>query len=508
MKAAVNSETKNPMKIKNHLALSIALACSLGLSACASTSNTKSAAANVEANASTKAKVKTSVSASVQTSSFAMPSYETLTLANGLTVNLMPQKEVPLITLNAVVRVGAIDDTVSGLAYMTSQSLLLGAGDLSKAQIEQRMDFLGASINTSADKEGSYVSADFMAKDLDTVLPMFADILMAPAFDKTEFTKLKQREIAGLAQEKESPRAVIGRYFDKLVFGEHAYGKPVSGNSESVNTLSVNDLLGFHHNHYQPSNTAINVVGDFDISVMKAKLNSAFGTWQGGSAAKAAIASQLPSLDKSRVLLVDKPDAIETTFLIGGKGISRDNPDYVGLIVVNTILGGRFTSWLNDELRVNAGLTYGARSGFTPYSKAGVFQISTFTKSETTEEAVDLALKTYARLWEKGIDQATLDSAKAYVKGQFPPKFETSGQLAGLLTDMYLYGFNDDFINQFQAKVDGLTLEETQRLVRDHFPQSNLQFVMIGNAQKIAPIAAKYGEVTQVDIKAMGFDAK
>jgi predicted Zn-dependent peptidase len=502
MKALVNIKKNNPMKNNNHLALSVALACSLGLSACATPSST-------DAKVAVKAEVKTNTSASVQTSSFAMPSYETLTLANGLIINLMPQKEVPLITLNAVVRVGAIDDTVSGLAYMTSQSLLLGAGKLSKAEIEQRMDFLGASINTSADKEGSYVSTDFMAKDLDTVLPMFADILMVPAFDNTEFDKLKQREIAGLAQEKESPKSVIGRYFDKLVFGEHVYGKPVSGNSESVAKLSVNDLLAFHNSHYQPANTAINVVGDFDVSAMKAKLTSAFGVWNGtGMTAKADVASNLPTLDKSQVLLVDKSDAIETTFLIGGKGISRDNPDYVGLIVVNTILGGRFTSWLNDELRVNAGLTYGARSGFTPYSKGGVFQISTFTKSETTEETVDLALKTYARLWEKGIDQKTLDSAKAYVKGQFPPKFETSGQLAGLLTDMYLYGFNDDFINQFQAKVDGLTLKETQRLVREHFPQSNLQFVMIGNAQKIAPIAAKYGEVTQVDIKAMGFDAK
>ena len=134
-----------------------------------------------------------------------------------------------------------------------------------------------------------------------------------------------------------------------------------------------------------------------------------------------------------------------------------------------------------------------------------MFTISTFTKTETTQQAIDLALKTYARLWEKGVDQATLDSAKAYVKGQFPPKFETSGQLAGLLSGMYLYGFDDKFINEFQAKVDGLTLEETQRLVKTYFPQKDLQFVLIGNASKIAPIAAKYGQVQTVDINAVGF---
>mgnify|MGYP000923653755 FL=1 len=118
---------------------------------------------------------------------------------------------------------------------------------------------------------------------------------------------------------------------------------------------------------------------------------------------------------------------------------------------------------------------------------------------------MDLALKTYSRLWQTGIDQATLDSAKAYVKGQFPPKFETASQLAGLMSDMYLYGFDDNFINQFQAKVDGLTLEETQRLVKQYFPQQHLQYVLIGNASKIADIAKQYGEVTQVDIKDSGF---
>ena len=219
------------------------------------------------------------------------------------------------------------------------------------------------------------------------------------------------------------------------------------------------------------------------------------------------LSANLPKLDESRVLLVNKGDAIETTFLIGGQGITFDNPDSVGVTVVNTILGGRFTSWLNDELRVNAGLTYGARSGFSEYSKAGIFKISTFTKSSTTEETVDLALKTYSRLWKTGIDQATLDSAKAYVKGQFPPKFETNGQLAGLLSDMYLYGFDDNFINDFQAKVDGLTVADTKRLVNAYFPQNNLQFVMVGNAEKIAPIAAKYGKVIQVDIKDVGFKA-
>ncbi|MGS0690620.1 M16 family metallopeptidase [Shewanella sp. 30m-9] len=442
----------------------------------------------------------------VDTGSFSVPAYQHVTLSNGLTVYMMPQREVPLITIDAIVRAGAVNDTTSGVAEMTAAGLMLGAGGKSKLEIEQEVDFLGASLSSGAGKEGSYISANFMAKDADKMLPLIKDMLLAPDFDTTEFDKLRQREIAGLSQSKESPRAVISRYFDKLVFGEHPYGNATSGNSDSLAELTIPQLRAFHKSYYQPSNTAISVVGDFEPAQMQAKLEKLFANWQDAEPVTLInLTKGLPKFDASAVLLVDKPDAIETTFLIGGMGIRRDNPDFVGLTVINTILGGRFTSWLNDELRVNAGLTYGARSGFIPYSASGTFRISTFTKTATTKETIDLALKTYARLWEQGLDQATLDSAKAYVKGQFPPKYETSAQLAGLMTDMYLYGFDDTFINEFQAKVDGLTLEESKRLIDTYFPKKNLQFVIIGNAAKIAPIAKEYGKVKQVDMTQVGF---
>ncbi|WP_119968147.1 M16 family metallopeptidase [Shewanella japonica] len=463
----------------------MALACSLALTGCASTTGT---------------------SKTVDTGSFSMPQYESMTLDNGLKVNFMVQSEVPIININAVVRAGAVNDTTSGVSYMTAKSLLLGAGGKSKAEIEQTIDFLGASLKTASGRESSQIDADFMSKDLDTVLAIMQDVLISPDFDSAEFEKLRQREIVGLSQAKESPRAVIGRYYTKMVFGQHPYANPTTGNSVSLAEINIAQLRAFHKSYYQPSNMAINVVGDFDPAQMKAKLTQAFGRWQGTEKAVQPDLSQgLPSLNASRVLLVDKPDAIETTFVFGGLGIRRDNPDYVGLTVVNTILGGRFTSWLNDELRVNAGLTYGARSGFNPFSDSGVFQVSTFTKTSTTKEAMDLALKTYARLWEQGIDQQTLDSAKAYVKGQYPPKFETGGQLAELMADMYIYKFDDSFINEFQAKVDGLTLEDTQRLISTYFPQDNLQFVLIGNAAKVADIAKEYGEVTQINMTDVGF---
>ncbi|MBT6105585.1 insulinase family protein [SAR92 clade bacterium H231] len=438
-------------------------------------------------------------------SSFQMPPSETVILDNGLTLMLMPQTEVPLITVNAVVRAGSVADHVAGIASITAQSLLLGNKLASKQETELLVDSLGASLNADSGVEGSYIGADFMTKDAEQMLPLLKAVLTGPTFDQTEYSKLLKNKVAALAQAKESPRAVIGAYFNAQLFADHPYGSPSFGDSESLQNMSLQQVRDFYLVHYQPANTALTIAGDFELAEMKAYVEGLFSDWQGAGAVEALAPEPIEAPNSAKVLLVDKPDAIETTFLIGGMGISRDNPDFVGLQVINTILGGRFTSWLNDELRVNSGLTYGARSGFTSFRDGGTFRISTFTKTSTTEEAIDLALATYARLWEQGIDQATLDSAKAYVKGQFPPDYETTGQLSSLMADMYLFDFGPEFINEFEAKVNGLTLAETERLIDSYFPRDNLQYVLIGRADAIQDIAAKYGEVRRVDMQAPGF---
>lgn len=442
----------------------------------------------------------------VQAAEFKLPAYEKVILDNGLTLYLLPQHEVPLITVHAVVKAGAIYDQKAGVAHLTAQGLMLGAGGKSKSEIEQTIDFLGASLKTGSSLEGSMVQANFMAKDSATVLPLVKALLQQPGFDDAEFQKMQQREIAALTQAKESPRQVIDQYFHRLVFGKHPYGYAQNGEPASVKQIARNDLTAFHQQYYQPANTALVVAGDFEMAAMKLQLQQLMGDWKN--------TQKLPTLDltaaltvpaESQVLVVDKNDAIETTFLIGGPGVTQSNPDYVGISVINTVLGGRFTSWLNHELRVNSGLTYGARSGFNRYSAAGLFAISSFTKTDSTKAALDLALKTYQKLWSQGLDQATLDSAKAYVKGQFPPKFETNTALAELLADMYLYGFTEDYINSFQSTVENLTLADSKRLINSYFLKDKLQLVLIGKAEVIAPIAASYGKVTQLDIKAPGF---
>ena len=438
---------------------------------------------------------------------YTLPHYHKTQLDNGLTLYLMEQKEVPLIDATVIINAGATEDGAKpGLAAMTSENLLFGAGTLSKSVFEEKLEFVGAQMSTQTTLDYSKVSSSFAAKDQQQILAMLADVILRPQFDQAEFDKYKTRYLGSLIRQKESPRSVLNDYFKQLVFENHPYRAVVGGDADSVKSAQVDDLKGFHQRWFRPQNAALIVVGDFDSKTMSSQLSKLFSKWQGhGTAPNRTSLPKASQAKEARVLLVNKEDARESTFRIGGLGIAKSNPDYVALSVINTILGARFTSWLNDELRVNSGLTYGARSRFDASKASGTFYLSTFTATKNTEAAIDLALKTYARLWEKGIDEATLASAKAYVKGRFPPNYETSAQLASLLGDMFVYGFDQGYIDNFQSNVDKLDIARSKALIAKYFPRDKLQFAIIGKSSDIKDTVKKYGEVTEIDITAPGF---
>jgi zinc protease len=447
----------------------------------------------------------TTLSASAQ-NNFKVPKYEKFKLKNGLTVYLMEQHEVPLINVSAVFDAGSINDGDQyGLAALTADAVVFGTQKYTKSQIEEITDYVGANLSTMAGKEGASVRSSFAVKDQDKLFDVIQQVVMYPVFDATEFDKHKQRTLLELAQAKESPRSVIGNYFNGFVFDKHPYATPTGGTKSTVDKITVQDVKKFYQSNYTTGKGAIAVVGDFKTADMKKRITALFGDWKTAEARMIKRAVPELNFDKSRVLLINKDDARETTFYIGGKGIPYSSPDYIPVLVVNTVLGGRFTSWLNDALRVNSGLTYGASSRFSRYKMAGTFVISTFTKNSTTVPAVDMALDVLDSLHKTGIDDKVLASAKAYVKGDFPPDYESSGALAGLLTDMFIYNFDENFINTFQAKVDGLTTAQAKSIIEQYFPKDKLQFVMVGKASEIKEQVKKYGEVSEKQIKADGY---
>ena len=433
---------------------------------------------------------------------YKLPAFQKFTLKNGLTVYLMEQHDVPVIDVSAVLPAGAIyDGEKAGLASLTATALKHGTKNYSKSKLDEELDFIAANVVTFASKESSGLSAEFASKDKEKVLGIITELLTAPVFDTTEFAKEKKRTLVRLGQAKESPRSVIGSYFDKLLYGDHVYGNIISGTISSVSGLTAADARKFYQENYIPNGAAISIVGDFNPSEMKAMITKLLSGWKSGKQLNAGLASKpLTKPTGNRVLLVNKDDAKETTFMIGAPGIARNNPDYVAVDVINTLFGGRFTSMLNDELRVNTGLTYGASSRFSPLKNGGSFIMSTFTAGKTTEPAIDKTLEVLKKLPDQGVDEKSLASAKNYVKGQFPPRYETSGQLAGLLTQMFWYNFDESFINNFQKNVDGLTLARSKEIIDTYFPKDKLQFILVGKASDIRKIAEKYGPVTEVQI--------
>lgn len=438
---------------------------------------------------------------------FKLPKYEVVTLDNGLTVYLMEKKDVPIISISVVFDAGAIrDGELKGLSSFTAEALKFGTKNYTKNQIDSIFNFYGSSLSTYSRLDFAGIYTQFMKDNLNDLLPVLTDVMMNPTFPEDEITKRKQRWIAELDQAKESPRQVIGAYYNKFLFGDSPYANPVDGTKLSIDKINRTQLSDFYLKNIRSESCAIAIVGDFNADNMKNEISKYLNSWRIAVPRLINDSKINPAeLNESAVYLINKDNARETTFMIGGFGVPMNNEDQVQIDVINTILGGRFTSWLNDELRVNAGYTYGARSRFASYKTTGSFYISTFTQTKNTEPAIDLALKTYTRLFEKGIDETTLSSAKNYVKGQFPPNYETSGSLAGFLTQKYVYGLDDTYINNFEKAVDEMTVEKANEIIKRYFPKDNLQFVLVGKADDIRSIAKKYGKVIEKNITEDGF---
>jgi len=445
---------------------------------------------------------------------FQLPEFERLVLKNGLTLYLMEQHEVPLISITSAIEAGAIkDDDQFGLASLTVDGLKMGTANDDKRALEDLFDFHGANLSSSITPDAATFSLSLAAKDLDTLLPVFLEMLHAPTFPENDTNKLMSLHLQKLERNLERPQSMVHQYFYRMLFGNHAYGNPTDGSKETVTLIKPSDLQAFHQQHYQVDKMAISLVGDFDAKKIKRKIKKLVRKWEGSSSnaeyktkdvdvhtTKIQAKNSLSSKEGNRVIVVNKEDALETSIRIGGRGIPRSNEDYVELTVVNTILGAGFTSWLMTALRVDAGLTYGVSSRFRPLKQDGAFFISTSTETQTTFQTIDLALSTYQRLLDGKIDQMALDSARNYVVGLFPPRFEKTSDLSAFLSDMYIYNFDESYVNTFEDRLHKLTLTRAQELVQEYFPTDNLIFVLIGRSEMIVKEAKKYGKVYELDI--------
>lgn len=412
-----------------------------------------------------------------------------------MTVMLMERHEVPLISMNYIVKSGTVTDPAGkdGVASITAALLRKGTKTRTSDQISEALDSVGASYAASASLDYSSGRAEFMKKDIAGGLELFADLLINPTFPDAEVKKTVAQRIDGLKGAKDSAQGVIAFYYNAFLFGSHPYARPVTGDEKSLAAITRDDVVKFHAANYVPSNTMLAIVGDFSTPEMEKMVTERFGAWTStGKPATVNLTAAKP-VEGKRLLLVDKPDSTQTYFMVGNVGVARNNPDRVGIDVVNTLFGGRFTSMINTALRIKNGLTYGASADFDERKVPGPFFINSYTRNASTEKALDMTLDVLHQLHEKGITEEDLASAKAYIKGTTPPQMlETSDQLAAVLTQIHFYGLGDSEINDYYQKIDAVTLADARRIIASYYPEQNLTFVLIGKASEIAPIVKKY----------------
>lgn len=436
-----------------------------------------------------------------------LPPHEKIVLKNGLTVLLMEKHGVPIVSFAALVKSGAAADPLGqeGLASQTASLLRKGTKKRSAQQFAADIDYIGGSFEAAAGADYTTVLAEFLTKDLDQGLELFADGLLHPTFPQAEVDKSLAQTLDAVKGAKDDPQQVLSTYYYGYLYGGRGYGRPESGDEISLKKISRDNIEGFYKANYTPGNTILAVAGEFNAADLRKKLDEIFGAWAGKPVAPAAIpvAQQVKG---KRLLLVDKPDASQTYFAIGNVETAVGDPDRVAIRVVNTIFGGRFTSMLNEAMRVESGLTYGVRSSFDPRKAPGPFGIYTFTKNDATVRAIDMALDVLHKLHKDGITAEQLESAKSYIKGQFPPTIETSRALAERIASDYFYGLDDGEVNQLEARIDAVTLETARQVIQKHFPEDNLVFVLIGKSAAIAPAVKKYAEKQDArEISAPGF---
>jgi predicted Zn-dependent peptidase len=333
------------------------------------------------------------------------------------------------------------------------------------------------------------------------MIELVSDVLLRPTLTEAEFIKERERAIGLIQAAKDSdPNNLLPYYANGFLFGDHPYGSPTIGSEASLAEIEHADLLEHYANSFGGDRLIISVVGDFDLAALKARLSRVFGGWAPADGEPISVPAP-ETAPGPRVLLIDKPGATQTYFWLGGKGVAIDYPQRAELNLANTVFGGRFTSMLVTALRVNAGLTYSARSTLDRRSRPGSVMIKSFTETGTTIEAIDLAIRVLGQLLDDGLDDVMMASARNYIMGQFPPSLETGSAIASMLAFLEQHGLDRAYIDEYGAALAAATEDSVAKSIAEVYPdRDRLVFIIIGDADIIRDDIAKYGPVTEMSI--------
>lgn len=438
---------------------------------------------------------------------FAIPPVVHFTLSNGLPVVLLEKHQVPIVQLNLLVRAGSVMDPPgkAGLANMTASMMTEGAGNRNALALADAIDYLGVTISSNSGQHAMAVRLHAPVARLDSALTLFADIALRPTFPADELTRKKRERLTTMLQWRDEPGILAMIALNRTLYGSlHPYGVPAIGNEQTVKSITKADCERFHGAWFHPNNATLIVVGDVGPADVKRKLEAVFGSWKPGTGLAPAH-PQLPPIQQvtSRsVILVDKPGAPQTEIRIGRIGVPRLTPDYFPLTVMNNILGGSFTSRLNNNLREEHGYTYGARSSFDYRLLPGPFVAGAAVQTGITDKALTEFMKELNSMREP-VNTQELEKGKNYVALSFPGEFQRVDQIAGQLEELMTYNLPDSYFNTYISNLLAVTAADVQRVARAAIDPQRIVVVLVGDRGTIEePIKAlNFGKITYTTVE-------
>ncbi len=418
--------------------------------------------------------------------SLKLPPMERFNLNNGLEVIFMAKHDVPLIQMIVMIHSGEamVSRDKLGLATLTFDMMDEGAGERNTLQLADEIEFLGARIGVSAGLHTGVGSLYVPATKFEEALSLLADIIQRPTFPVSELERLKKERLTRLMQMHDEPRAIASYLFDKVLYGDkHPYGSPLSGNEKSIRSITTDNLKKFHSEHVNAGNATIIVVGATTKEELMPKLESAFGSWSRRETKKIKW-PPIAQVDSRNIFLVDKPDAAQSEIRIGRIGVDRKTEDFFPIIVMNTILGGAFTSRLNQNLREQHGYSYGASSTFDMRPLPGPFLAASAVQTDVTDKALVEFFKELRGILELVSDEE-LERAKNYVAYRYPSDFQTVSQIAQRITHLVTHNLPDSYFNDYIGNALAVTKEDVLRVARKYIDPEKMAIIVVGEKKKI-----------------------
>ena len=416
-----------------------------------------------------------------------LPAVQTTMLPNGLMIAVVEMHKVPVVDVQLLLDAGAARDPsgVPGLATFTATMLQQGAGARSALDVADEAAFLGAQLGTTASFDGASASIHVPKRRLEAGLDLLADVVLRPSFADSEIARQRELRAAQLVQQRDEPVAVANIAFPAIVYGrEHPYGHPLNGTDSATARLAREPVTEFYRTYYRPNGARLLIVGDVTLAEVRRLAAARFGGWERGEV-PAFPSPPAPPAAARTLYLIDKPGAAQSVVRIGHVGPARTTPDWFALEVLNTIVGGAFTSRLNQNLRETHGYTYGAFSQFAPRRLTGAFVALASVVTAKTDSSLIEFLKELRRIRDETVAPPELAKAKAYLTLGLPGDFETTGGAAARFRELLAFGLPLDYYDHYVDRINAITAADVQRVARQYIDPNHFDIVVVGDKSQI-----------------------